>query len=107
VNLYVALLRGINVGGSNLIKMSSLKVCFEAQGFRDVTTCLQSGNVLFKAGRSSQVVLTRQIERALSQTFTYESRVVVRSFEQMQAIVEGAPKGSAAAPPNIVTTWCS
>jgi len=93
VNLYVALLRGINVGGSNLIKMPSLKACFEAQGFRDVTTYIQSGNVLFKAGRSSQVVLTRQIEKALSKTFTYDSRVVVRSFEQMQAIVEGAPKG--------------
>jgi uncharacterized protein (DUF1697 family) len=93
VNLYVALLRGINVGGSNLIKMPSLKACFEAQGLRDVSTYIQSGNVLFAAGRSNQHALTGQIEKALSKTFAYQSRVVVCSFEQMKAIVEGAPRG--------------
>jgi len=93
VILYVALLRGINVGGSNLIRMPALKACFEAQGHRDVATYIQSGNVLFAAGRSNQLLLTRQIEKALSKTFAYESRVVVRSLEQMKAIVERAPKG--------------
>ena len=44
---YVALLRGINVGGNNLIKMADLKACFEAQGFGNVATYIQSGNVLF------------------------------------------------------------
>ena len=47
--MYVALLRGINVGGNNLIKMVALRACFEAQGFRDVATYIQSGNVLFAA----------------------------------------------------------
>jgi uncharacterized protein (DUF1697 family) len=93
VNLYVALLRGINVGGSNLIRMSALKACFEAQGLRDVSTYIQSGNVLFTAGRSNQHVLTSQIEKVLSKTFAYRSRVIVRSFEQMKAIVERAPRG--------------
>jgi uncharacterized protein (DUF1697 family) len=89
---YVALLRGINVGGSNLIRMVALKACFEAAGFRDVATYIQSGNVLFTATRVNQRALTRQIESALSKTFAYESRVVVRSFEQMEATVEKAPK---------------
>lgn len=93
MNLYVALLRGVNVGGSNLIRMPALKACIEAQGLRNVATYIQSGNVLFTARRSNQLVLTRQIEKALSKTFAYRSRVVVRSFEQMKAIVEGAPKG--------------
>jgi uncharacterized protein (DUF1697 family) len=91
--LYVALLRGINVGGSNLIRMPALKACFEAEGYRDVTTYIQSGNVLFRAGRANQHALTVRIEKALSETFTYESRVIVRSFEQMKATVEGAPRG--------------
>jgi len=43
---YVALLRGINVGGKNLIKMSELKACFEVAGFQEVVTYIQSGNVL-------------------------------------------------------------
>ena len=90
---YVALLRGINVGGSNLIRMAALKSCFEAQGFRDVTTYIQSGNVLFTADRTSQHALTERIEAALSKAFAYESRVVVRSFEQMKVTVQKAPKG--------------
>jgi uncharacterized protein (DUF1697 family) len=94
----VALLRGINVGGNNLIRMPALKACFEAQGLRDVATYIQSGNVLFTAGRSSQVRLTRRLEDALSKTFAYQSRLVVRSFEQMTATVDGAPKGFGASP---------
>ncbi len=93
VTSYVALLRGINVGGSNLIRMAALKACFEAKGFRDVTTYIQSGNVLFTASRANQRTLTGQIEKALSKTFAYQSRVVVRSFEQMKATVGKAPKG--------------
>jgi uncharacterized protein (DUF1697 family) len=90
---YVALLRGINVGGSNLIRMAALKACFEAQGLRNVATYIQSGNVVFAARRSTQLALTRRIETALSNAFAYDSRVVLRSFEQMQAVVEGAPRG--------------
>ena len=93
MNSYVALLRGINVGGSNLIKMPALKACFEEQGFRDVATYIQSGNVLFKVGRASERALTARIEKALSTTFACQSRVVLRSFDRMRATVENAPKG--------------
>lgn len=89
---YAALLRGINVGGKNLIKMTELKACFEALGFKDVSTYIQSGNVLFGANESDQARLTSQIEKALSQAFNYKSRVVVRSQQQMKAILAGAPK---------------
>jgi uncharacterized protein (DUF1697 family) len=92
VNPYVALLRGINVGGNNLIRMPALKACFEAEGLQDVATYIQSGNVLFTA-RSSQQALTVRLEKALSNTFAYDSRVVVRSLEQMRAVVDRAPKG--------------
>jgi uncharacterized protein (DUF1697 family) len=93
VNLYVALLRGINVGGSNLIRMPALKTCFQAQGYCDVDTYIQSGNVLFTARSSNQQALTGEIETALSKTFACKSRVVVRSFEQMSKVVEAAPRG--------------
>jgi uncharacterized protein (DUF1697 family) len=98
MNQYVALLRGINVGGKNLIRMPALKTCFEAQGLCDVATYIQSGNVLFTARRAGQRGLTLRIEEALSKTFAYRSRVVVRSFEQMKAIVGGAPKEFGARP---------
>lgn len=63
------------------------------RGLRGVATYIQSGNVLFTASRANQRTLTDQIEKALSRTFAYQSRVVVRSFEQMKATVEKAPKG--------------
>ena len=93
MNQFVALLRGINVGGKNLIKMAELKACFEALGFENVRTYIQSGNVLFRADESDQAGLTTRLEDALSKTFNYQSRVVVRSEEEMKAIVAHAPKG--------------
>jgi uncharacterized protein (DUF1697 family) len=90
---YVALLRGINVGGNNLIKMIDLKACMEANGFGDVTTYIQSGNVLFTAPASPSEKLTRQIEKILTHTFKYTSSVVLRSQKQMQDVVERAPDG--------------
>ena len=93
MNQYVALLRGINVGGKNLIKMIDLKACFEALRFEKVSTYIQSGNVLFSTTASGQSRLTSQVEEALSKMFNYKSRVVVRSHQQMKEIVAHAPKG--------------
>src|ERR1044071_6720165 len=93
MNQYVALLRGINVGGKNIIKMTALKSSFEDLAFTDVRTYIQSGNVLFSAAGSDQAKLTKQIEDALSKAFNYESRVVVRSRKQIKDIVTHAPQG--------------
>lgn len=89
---YVALLRGINVGGKNLIAMPALKRCFEAQGLQDVVTYIQSGNVLFSASESSKR-LTATLESALSSAFRYNARIVLRSERQLERVVAGAPKG--------------
>ena len=93
MNQYAALLRGINVGGKNLIKMTELKACFEALGFRNLSTYIQSGNVIFSSDESDRAKLTSQVEDALSKTFNYSSRVVLRSFKEMKNIVAHAPKG--------------
>jgi uncharacterized protein (DUF1697 family) len=95
MNRYVALLRGINVGGQNLIKMLELKACFEKQGFRGVATY---GNVLLTAGESGRGQLVRRIEAALGRTFDYRASVVLRSRQEMRDIVERAPKGFGAHP---------
>lgn len=95
---YVALLRGINVGGKNLIKMTDLKACFETLEFEDVRTYIQSGNVLFRTTQSAQAKLAQQIEKALSETFQYPSVVVVRSHKQLKEIVANAPEGFGSQP---------
>ncbi len=93
---YVALLRGINVGGRNMIKMAELKACFEQHGFRDVATYIQSGNVLFTATRSAGLV--RAIEEMLTARFDYEASVVLRTREQMEQVVRRAPRAFGANP---------
>jgi uncharacterized protein (DUF1697 family) len=95
---YVALLRGINVGGKNLIKMVDLVACFEKQGFQDVVTYIQSGNVVFTASKAGAEALTGGIEAALSATLGGAARVVLRSRKQLQEIVERAPAGFGARP---------
>lgn len=90
---YVALLRGINVGGNNLIKMGPLKACFEKQGFDDVATYIASGNVLFSASATGAAKLAIGIEAALAAAFNYKASVVLRSEKEMRAIIAGAPAG--------------
>lgn len=91
---YVALLRGINVGGKNLIPMPALKAAFEDAGFEEVRTYIQSGNVLFSAPSSGQAELTRRIEGLIRAAFDhYDASVVLRSRSQMRAVVERRPKG--------------
>jgi uncharacterized protein (DUF1697 family) len=90
---YVALLRGINVGGKNLIRMPLLKACFEDATFENVATYIQSGNVLFDAPKTKSDVLTRAVEKALSTTFSLDISVVLRSRQQMARIVANAPNG--------------
>jgi uncharacterized protein (DUF1697 family) len=91
---HVALLRGINVGGKNLIKMADLKACFEANGYVDVVTYIQSGNVVFTARGVGAPELANRIERMLSETFGhYDASVVLRTKAQMRAIVDKAPTG--------------
>lgn len=90
---YVALLRGINVGGRNLIRMPALKAAFEENGFEDVLTYIQSGNVLFASPKTRASALTQRIEAMLAQTFGYDATVVVRSRAQIRSVVVHAPEG--------------
>ncbi len=90
---YLALLRGINVGGNNIIKMVALKACFEALGFKEVVTYIQSGNVIFSSPKTDGEELCQKIERALSKTFGYSACVVLVKQPDLRRVVESAPKG--------------
>jgi uncharacterized protein (DUF1697 family) len=90
---YVALLRGINIGGRNIIRMPDLKECFEDLGCAEVITYIQSGNVVFRSEVGDAVALRRKLERALSVRFAYASRVVLLSRARLAQVVDGAPDG--------------
>jgi uncharacterized protein (DUF1697 family) len=88
---WVALLRGINVGGKRPIPMRGLREAFAEMGYVDPETYIQSGNVIVgsRRPRSSRTVPT--IERRLAGAFGHDVRVVVRDFAEMTAIVRMAP----------------
>ncbi len=90
---YIALLRGINVGGKNLIKMGDLRGCFSKNGFEDVSTFIASGNVLFRAPRQGQASLGKDIEAMLSREFGYDARIVVVTEASLRRTVRDAPRG--------------
>ena len=90
--VFVALLRGVNVGGNNIISMSSLKASFEKMGFTDVSTYINSGNILFRARERNARKLERNIEAMLSKEHKLGCKVVVRSFSEMASLVENLPK---------------
>lgn len=90
---YVALLRGINVGGKNRILMADLVTCFESAGYKDVRTFIQSGNVLLRADEGERAELVEAIERLLAKAFGYKATIALRDREDMQALIDAAPPG--------------
>lgn len=90
--IFVALLRGVNVGGNNIIKMSSLKTSFEKMGFADVSTYINSGNILFRSKERHARKLETKIEAMLSRDYNLGCRVVVRSFLEIASLIENLPQ---------------
>lgn len=95
---YLALLRGINVGGNNIIKMADLKACFESMNFTQVVTYIQSGNVIFECEDQDKITLTNQIENELSVRFNYNSKIVLITQNQLKTVVSKAPEDFGAKP---------
>jgi uncharacterized protein (DUF1697 family) len=88
---YVALLRGINVGGKTLIKMADLRACVEGLGFDDVSTYIASGNVLFATDGDADR-LADTIEHAIEERFELPVKVVVLDRTAYGRIVRAIPK---------------
>jgi uncharacterized protein (DUF1697 family) len=89
---YLVLLRGLNVGGKNVLRMADLKRCLEQNGFSHVSTYIQSGNVIFDSEAKDVAQLTRKVQKALSKTCGYDSAIVLKSRDQLQAVVARAPR---------------
>jgi uncharacterized protein (DUF1697 family) len=88
---FVALLRGINVGGNNKIGMADLRRLLEALGYQDVATLLQSGNAVFTAKNHKPDQVVRALETALDAELGLSVRCLVRTAAEMRAIVAGNP----------------
>jgi uncharacterized protein (DUF1697 family) len=92
---YLALLRGINVGGKNKIPMTALKTCLEELGCRNVQTYIASGNVIFTSDKSA-ATLVDDIQAMLPKKFSLDSeliRILILSREQLQSVIDNKPEG--------------
>lgn len=88
---YVALLRGINVGGNNKVSMSELRDCFEKLGFTNVSTYINSGNIFFDTDERDVVKLVEMCETAIEQTFGFVVVVMVISKNDYAEALQNAP----------------
>ena len=90
---WVALLRGINVGGHRIIKKDELQAIFEGCGLTDVRTVLASGNVVFSSDSTSEEALTELIESALEEVLGYHVDVMVRTIAYLIELIALDPFG--------------
>ena len=88
---YVALLRGVNVGGKNKLPMADLRDIFTAAGCAAVQTYIQSGNVVFEAAQDLAERVPEIVPRAIRRRFGYETAVVMRSSEELRQVVASNP----------------
>ncbi len=88
--VYIALLRGINVGGKNKIKMAELKKLFESLGFKQVQTYIQSGNVVFESDADEQT-LRDKLDMEIETAFGLKSSVVLRTAAELESLIKNCP----------------
>ncbi len=91
--IYVALLRGINVGGNNKVPMAELKTLFEQLGFTGVVTYINSGNVIFWSELKTDVEIIEKIESGIEEIFGFSVSVIVRNFDEIRATIAAIPSG--------------
>ncbi|HYU76747.1 MAG TPA: DUF1697 domain-containing protein [Ktedonobacteraceae bacterium] len=88
---FVALFRGINVGGQRAVRMDELKGLHEALGLKDVVTYIQSGNVVFTSDDADPTRLLQQIEDGFAQRFGFHAKVIVRTAAELKDIIANNP----------------
>ncbi|MFZ0249509.1 MAG: DUF1697 domain-containing protein [Acidimicrobiales bacterium] len=96
---YVALLRSVNVAGHGRLAMDELRASFDALGYTDVTTYIQTGNVLFSTGSKSESGLATALEQRLADDFGDSPAVLIRNVADLRRIVGSSPYAKRGADP--------
>ncbi|MGH9515146.1 MAG: DUF1697 domain-containing protein [Terriglobales bacterium] len=89
--VFIALLRGINIGPHKRMKMEKLRACCEEIGFEGVKTYIQSGNVVFKAPKLSPARLSKKLGECIVKDFGFSCEVILRRREEMKSIIDHNP----------------
>ncbi|MEK3885727.1 DUF1697 domain-containing protein [Paenibacillus sp. PL2-23] len=90
--VYIALLRGINVGGNNKIEMKRLKLTFQSLGLSQVVTYINTGNIIFTDDRAaSKQELADKLEEAIHADFGLSIKVMIRTIDEIRTIMDKLP----------------
>jgi uncharacterized protein (DUF1697 family) len=96
---FVALLRSVNVAGHGRLAMNELRASFEALGYTDVTTYIQTGNVLFTSSSKSEKNIAAAVEQRLAEDFGDSPAVLIRSVADLRRVGSSSPYAKAGADP--------
>ncbi len=88
---YIALLRGINVSGHKKVPMADLRSMLQKMGFKDISTYIQSGNVVFSSDEKDSQTLEEQIKKRIQDTFGFEVPVLVKSVAEFKKMIQQNP----------------
>jgi len=99
MNTYIALFRGINVGGRHMLPMKELKLVLEKNGCADVHTYIQSGNVIFRNATADAARLAKRLTSAVSRSHGFEPRVLILTRGELESAAAGNPFPQAAENP--------
>ncbi len=91
MDVSIAFLRAVNVGGKNSVKMSDIKGMMHALGFLNVRSLLQSGNIVFEGSLSTILAADERLEKAFEEMTGFRSDFMIRTSEELQRIVDGNP----------------
>jgi uncharacterized protein (DUF1697 family) len=91
MNVYISMVRGINVGAQKKVRMGELKQRYESLGFGNVRTYIQSGSVVFESSSTDVSGLVNKIENEVKDYFGFEVVVVIRTKDELRRLVEGVP----------------
>jgi uncharacterized protein (DUF1697 family) len=89
--VWISMLRGVNVGSHNRIKMDALRTLYESVKLEDPRTYVQSGNVIFRAKEKNGDLLARKIQSAIERKFKFTPTVVVRTAKEMRETIDANP----------------
>jgi len=103
---YVALLRGVNVGGARGLPMIALRALFESEGALGVETLIQSGNVIFESDENSGADVVSAVGAAILREFGFAAPIVLRSAGQWRALIDGNPYLQRGVDPNTLHAAC-
>ncbi len=91
MTVYISMLRGVNVGGHNKVKMEALRALYESLGLKDAQTLIQSGNVVFRAKQQNSTLLAKRIGDGIETHFGFRPGVIIRTTSELRNVITKNP----------------